>query len=153
MPVDETLPILIVDDYGAMRRIVRGLLRQLGLGHVDEAADAGTALRMLREKRYGLVISDWNMRPVSGLELLRRVRADKGLNRLPFIMVTAESKTESVIAAKEAGVSGYIVKPFTADTLRAKIAGVAGACRAAGDTSLPPLAPGRVDAGPAAGPG
>jgi two-component system chemotaxis response regulator CheY len=127
MAVDKSQPILIVDDYRTMLRIVRSLLRQLGFDHIDEATDGGMALTMLRQKRYGLVISDWNMQPVTGLELLRQVRADAELKSLPFIMITAESKTENVIAAREAGVSNYIVKPFNAETLRAKIASVASA--------------------------
>jgi two-component system chemotaxis response regulator CheY len=123
---DRNLPILIVDDYKTMLRIIRNLLRQLDFDNIDEATDGGMALSMLRQKRYGLVISDWNMQPVTGLDLLRQVRADAELKSLPFIMITAESKTENVIAAKEAGVSNYIVKPFNAETLRAKIHAVIG---------------------------
>jgi two-component system chemotaxis response regulator CheY len=123
---DKNLPILIVDDYKTMLRIIRNLLRQLDYDNIDEATDGGMALTMLRQKRYGLVISDWNMQPVTGLELLRQVRQDAELKLLPFIMITAESKTENVIAAKEAGVSNYIVKPFNAETLRAKIQAVLG---------------------------
>jgi two-component system, chemotaxis family, chemotaxis protein CheY len=126
MAVDKNLPILIVDDYKTMLRIIRNLLRQLDFDNIDEATDGGMALGMLRQKRYGLVISDWNMQPVTGLELLRQVRADPELKALPFIMITAESKTENVIAAKEAGVSNYIVKPFNAETLKAKIGAVLG---------------------------
>ncbi len=124
MKVDPNLPILIVDDYRTMLRIIRNLLRQIGFNNVDEATDGATALAKLRDRRYGLVISDWNMQPMTGLELLQAVRADPALAHLPFIMVTAESKTENVLAAKEAGVSNYIVKPFNADTLRSKIASV-----------------------------
>jgi two-component system, chemotaxis family, chemotaxis protein CheY len=126
MAVDRTLPILIVDDYRTMLRIIRNLLQQLRFSNIDEATDGGAALTRLREKRYGLVISDWNMQPVTGLELLREVRADPQLADTPFIMITAESKTENVIAARDAGVSNYIVKPFNAETLRAKIASVLG---------------------------
>lgn len=126
MAVDRSLPILIVDDYRTMLRIIRNLLQQLSFTNIDEASDGGSALARLREKRYGLVISDWNMQPVTGLELLREVRADAQLRDIPFIMVTAESKTENVLAAKDAGVSNYIVKPFNAETLRAKIASVLG---------------------------
>lgn len=125
MPIDRTLPILIVDDYGTMRRIIRGLLKQLGFDDVDEATDGATALAMLKARPYRLVVSDWHMHPVDGLELLRRMRADPALEHVPLVMITSESRTESVIAAREAGVSGYIVKPFDADTLRAKIAGLA----------------------------
>ena len=126
MAVDRSLPILIVDDYRTMLRIVRNLLHQLGFISIDEAMDGGTALARMRERSYGLVISDWNMQPVTGLELLREMRADPQLQATPFIMVTAESKTENVIAARDAGVSNYIVKPFNAETLSAKIAGVLG---------------------------
>lgn len=127
MVIDRRQPVLIVDDYGPMRRVLRSLLRQLGFADVDEAEDGAAALALLRNRRYGLVISDWNMRPVTGLDLLREVRADPGLASLPFVMLTAESKTENVIAAREAGASGYVVKPFDAQTLRAKIAGLASA--------------------------
>lgn len=125
MVIDRRQPVLIVDDYGPMRRILRSLLRQLGFADVDEAEDGAAALAQLRSRPYGLVISDWNMRPVTGLDLLREVRADPGLASLPFVMLTAESKTENVIAAREAGASSYVVKPFDAETLRAKIAGLA----------------------------
>ncbi|GBD41327.1 Chemotaxis protein CheY [bacterium HR39] len=124
MAVDRNIPILIVDDYRTMLRIIRSLLRQLDFTNVDEATDGATALRKLREKPYGLVISDWNMQPMTGLELLKAVRADPQLRDIPFIMVTAESRKENVLAAKEAGVDNYIVKPFNAETLRAKIEAV-----------------------------
>jgi two-component system, chemotaxis family, chemotaxis protein CheY len=116
--------ILVVDDYATMRRIVRNLLGQIGHADIEEAADGTEALAKLRAGKFDLVISDWNMEPMTGLELLKQVRADSVLGALPFIMVTAESKTENVIEAKKAGVSNYIVKPFTADTLKAKIATV-----------------------------
>ena len=115
------MPILIVDDYKTMLKIIRNLLKQLGFGNVDEAMDGSAALQKIRSKNYGLVISDWNMEPMSGLELLKEVRLDGKLKDVPFIMITAESKTENVIAAKEAGVNGYIVKPFTAAILKSKI--------------------------------
>ena len=115
------IPILIVDDYKTMLKIIRNLLKQLGFSNVDEATDGSVALRKIHNKNYGLVISDWNMEPMSGLQLLKEVRLDAKLKGLPFIMVTAESKTENVIAAKESGVNGYIVKPFTAATLKSKI--------------------------------
>lgn len=126
MALDCGIPILVVDDYQTMIRIIRNLLKQLGFEDVDEAADGGAALDKLRAKRYGLIISDWNMEPMTGYELLRHVRADEGLKTTPFIMVTAESKTENVIAAKKAGVDNYIVKPFNAQTLRTKIEAVCG---------------------------
>jgi len=121
MAVDLTTPILVVDDYNTMVRIIRNLLRQLGFEHVDDANDGSEALEKMRQRRYGLVISDWNMEPMTGFDLLQQVRSDPQLTATPFIMVTAESKTENVIAAKKAGVSNYIVKPFNAQTLRNKI--------------------------------
>jgi two-component system chemotaxis response regulator CheY len=124
MDFDPSMNVLVVDDYSTMVRIIRNLLRQLGFANVDDASDGSSALEKLHTKRYGLVISDWNMEPMTGFDLLRRVRADPGLGELPFIMVTAESKTENVIAAKKAGVSNYIVKPFNAQTLKAKIEAV-----------------------------
>ena len=126
MAVDKGMHILVVDDYNTMRRIIRNLLKQLGFGNVDEAADGGDAITKLREKKFDLVISDWNMEPVTGMELLKQVRADEKLKHLPFIMVTAESKPENVIAAKQAGVSNYIVKPFNAETLKTKMTSVIG---------------------------
>ena len=126
MALDCTTSVLIVDDYKTMLRIIRNLLAQIGFADIDEASDGSEALGKMREKKYGLVISDWNMEPMTGIELLREVRGDESLNRTPFIMVTAESKAENVIMAKKAGVSNYIVKPFTADTLRAKIEAVQG---------------------------
>ncbi len=121
MAVDHTMPILIVDDYGTMIRIIRNLLRQLGFEDVDDASDGQKALEKLRARRYSLVISDWNMEPMTGYELLRQVRGTPELSRTPFIMVTAEAKTDNVIAAKKAGVNNYIVKPFDAQTLKTKI--------------------------------
>ena len=124
MALDHSLSILIVDDYKTMLRIIRNLLKQVAFINVDEASDGNEALAKLQEKAYGLVISDWNMQPMTGLDLLREVRSDVSLQHLPFIMITAESKAENVIAAKEAGVNDYIVKPFNAETLKAKIASV-----------------------------
>ncbi len=119
--MDKNTNILIVDDYKTMLRIIRNLLKQLDLDNVDEASDGSEALAKLRAGNFGLVISDWNMAPMTGLDLLKEVRADARLKDLPFIMITAESKTENVVAAKQAGVSNYIVKPFNAETLREKI--------------------------------
>ncbi len=121
MASDMNMQILIVDDYKTMLKIIRNLLKQLGFSNVEEAMDGSTALQKIRGKNYGLVISDWNMEPMSGLELLKEVRLDAKLKDVPFIMITAESKSENVIAAKEAGVNGYIVKPFTAAILKSKI--------------------------------
>src|SRR5665647_2206305 len=113
MAVDLTMPVLIVDDYNTMIRIIRNLLRQIGFEHIDDANDGSQALAKMRERQYGLVISDWNMEPMTGYDLLQQVRSDPNLAETPFIMVTAESKTENVIAAKKAGVSNYIVKPLS----------------------------------------
>ncbi|MBI3705921.1 MAG: response regulator [Rhizobiales bacterium] len=121
MAVDLSMPVLIVDDYNTMVRIIRNLLKQLGFADIDDASDGSAALAKMRERQYGLVISDWNMEPMTGYDLLKQVRSDPGLSTTPFIMVTAESKTENVIAAKKAGVSNYIVKPFNAQTLKSKI--------------------------------
>ena len=121
MSADISMPILIVDDYKTMIRIIRNLLKQLGFEDVDEAADGSEALNKMRGRKYGLVISDWNMEPMTGYELLKEVRSDPSLGKTPFIMVTAESKTENVVAAKKAGVNNYIVKPFNAETLKSKI--------------------------------
>lgn len=118
--------ILVVDDYSTMRRIIRNLLNQLGYNDVEEAEDGSVALQKMRSTSYNLVISDWNMEPMTGYELLKEVRADDKLKTTPFIMVTAESKTENVIAAKEAGVTNYIVKPFNAETLKQKLTAVFG---------------------------
>jgi two-component system chemotaxis response regulator CheY len=126
MAFDLSMPILVVDDYSTMIRIIRNLLKQLGFENVDEASDGSAALAKLQTKRYGLVISDWNMEPMTGYELLKKVRSDPSLSSTPFIMVTAESKTENVVAAKQAGVNNYIVKPFNADTLKTKIEAVFG---------------------------
>lgn len=127
MAVDKKMPILIIDDYNTMRRIVRNLLKQIGFENADEAADGEEAFRKMKEKTYGLIVSDWNMEPMDGLTLLKKVRADAQLQKIPFIMVTAESKPENVIIAKKAGVSNYIVKPFNAETLKMKMASVFGA--------------------------
>jgi two-component system chemotaxis response regulator CheY len=121
MAMDKTMNVLIVDDYKTMLRIIRNLLKQLEFDNVEEATDGQEALQKLRAGNFGLVISDWNMAPMTGLDLLKEVRADARLKNLPFIMITAESKTENVVAAKAAGVSNYIVKPFNAETLRGKI--------------------------------
>ncbi len=126
MAIDNAMPILIVDDYATMIRIIRNLLKQLGFLNVDDASDGTQALERIKEKKYSLIISDWNMEPMTGYELLKQVRAAGDTARTPFIMVTAESKTENVIAAKKAGVNNYIVKPFNAQTLKGKIDAVFG---------------------------
>ena len=124
MAVDLSMPVLIVDDYNTMVRIIRNLLRQLGFEHIDDASDGSSALAKMEQRKYGLVISDWNMEPMTGYDLLQKVRANPEMSDTPFIMVTAESKTENVIAAKKAGVNNYIVKPFNAATLKTKIEAV-----------------------------
>ena len=124
MALDLSIPVLVVYDYKTMIRIIRNLLKQLGYDDVDEAQDGTEALSKMRERNYGLVISDWNMEPMTGYDFLKHVRADDALREIPFITVTAESKTENVIAAKKAGVSNYIVKPFNAETLKGKIEAV-----------------------------
>ena len=120
------LKVLVVDDQSTMRKIMRGLLEQIGFSTIAEARDGCTALGILREAHFDLVISDWNMEIMTGLDLLKEVRADKKLFKLPFIMVTVETKTENVAAAKAAGVSNYIIKPFTGALLKQKIEAVLG---------------------------
>jgi two-component system chemotaxis response regulator CheY len=124
--VNFDMRILVVDDYATMQKIERNLLKQIGFGNVDTANDGSQALQMLRLQHYDLILSDWNMEPMTGLMLLREVRNDPALKHIPFIMVTAETKQENVIAAREAGVSNYIIKPFTADTLKKKLQSVIG---------------------------
>ena len=126
MAIDKTMNVLIVDDYRTMLRIIRNLLKQIDFENVDEATDGVQALTKLRAGNFGLVISDWNMEPMTGLQLLTEVRGDAKLKDTPFIMITAESKAENVVAAKAAGVSNYIVKPFNAETLKSKIEKVLG---------------------------
>lgn len=126
MAVDKNMNVLIVDDYKTMLRIINNLLKQLGFSNIDEATDGTMALDMFKTKNYGLIISDWNMEPMSGIELLRHIRGGDINKNVPFIMITAESKTENVIAAKQAGVNNYIVKPFNAETLKAKMTAVLG---------------------------
>ncbi len=121
MSFNQNVRVLIVDDYKTMLRIIRNLLKQIGIHDVAEASDGAEAIARLRKENFGLVVSDWNMQPMTGLGLLQAVRADERLRTLPFIMVTAESKADNVVEAKLAGVSSYIVKPFNAETLREKI--------------------------------
>jgi two-component system chemotaxis response regulator CheY len=121
MIVDPALPILVVDDYQTMVRIIRNLLKQIGFENVDEASNGADALAKIETRRYGLIISDWNMEPMTGYQLLQKVREFKDRSDIPFIMITAESKTDNVVAARKAGVNHYIVKPFNAMTLKSKI--------------------------------
>ena len=121
MHLDPAMPILVVDDYQTMVKIMRNLLKQLGFENVDDAANGASALEKLQGKAYGLVISDWNMEPMTGYELLQKVREGGDNKDVPFIMVTAESKTDNIVAARKAGVSNYLVKPFNQQSLKAKI--------------------------------
>ncbi|WP_233803954.1 chemotaxis response regulator CheY [Paraburkholderia sp. HP33-1] len=119
--MDKGMKILVVDDFPTMRRIVRNLLKELGYSNVDEAEDGMAGLARLRSGSYEFVISDWNMPNLDGLAMLKEIRADASLAHLPVLMVTAESKKENIIAAAQAGASGYVVKPFTAATLDEKL--------------------------------
>jgi len=125
MAVDKNMNILVVDDYVTMIRIISNLLKQLNFVNIDQALDGRAALEKMSAKSYGLIISDWNMEPMTGLDFLKELRS-KG-NNVPFILVTAESKTENIVAARDAGVNNYIVKPFNADTLKTKLSQVLGA--------------------------
>ena len=124
--MDKNINILIVDDYKTMLRIIHSLLTQLGFNNIDEASDGSMAIRMIKEKKYELIISDWNMKPMTGIELLKNVRANENIKNTPFLMITAESKIENIMAAKQAGVSNYIVKPFNAETLKTKLISILG---------------------------
>ncbi|ABC77075.1 chemotaxis response regulator CheY [Syntrophus aciditrophicus] len=124
--MDKSIRILIVDDFATMRKVIRNLLKQVGYENIVEAEDGAIALRTLKAQKVDFVISDWNMPNMSGLELLKAVRADEELNATPFLMVTAEALQENVIAAVKAGVSNYIVKPFTAEVLNSKIEKILG---------------------------
>lgn len=115
------MKILVVDDFSTMRRIVRNLLRDLGFNNIEEADDGNTALPMLRNGKFDFLVTDWNMPGMSGMELLQAIRADENLKSLPILMVTAEAKREQIVAAAQAGVNGYVVKPFTAAVLKDKI--------------------------------
>ena len=126
MSVNMNMSILIVDDYKTMLRIVRNLLTELGFTNIAEATDGKAAFEKLKKESFDLIISDWNMEPMTGYELLRAVRSDDGLRKTPFIMVTAESKAENVVAEKKAGVNNYIIKPFNAATLKQKMKRVIG---------------------------
>lgn len=121
MQLDTNMRILIVDDYATMLRILRNLLKQLGFENVHEASDGQAALKQFETNKYDLVISDWNMEPMTGFDLLRAVRSNPETAATKFIMITAESATENVIAAKRAGVNNYIIKPFTSEILQGKI--------------------------------
>jgi two-component system chemotaxis response regulator CheY len=119
--LDKNMKILVVDDFSTMRRIIKNLLRDLGFTNTDEADDGNTALPMLQSGKYDFLITDWNMPGMTGIDLLRAVRADGALKTLPVLMVTAEAKRDQIVAAAQAGVNGYVVKPFTAAVLKEKI--------------------------------
>ena len=125
--INQNLPVLVVDDFKTTIRIVHSLLRQLGYENLDEAANGEEALRKLETKDYGLVLSDWNMEPMTGLELLKRLRATAKGKRTPFVMIPAETTTDNVTAARQAGADGYIIKPFTAAVLKEKLSSIAAA--------------------------
>ncbi len=119
--VDKNIKILVVDDFSTMRRIIRNLLREIGFNNFEEAEDGVQALQKLRSQSIDFVVSDWNMPNMQGIDLLRTIRADSQLQHIPVLMVTAEAKRENILEAAHAGVNGYIVKPFTAETLREKL--------------------------------
>jgi two-component system chemotaxis response regulator CheY len=119
--LNKDMKILVVDDFSTMRRIIKNLLRDLGFSNTDEADDGNTALPMLQTGKYDFLVTDWNMPGMTGIELLQHVRADANLKTLPVLMVTAEAKRDQIVAAAQAGVNGYVVKPFTAAVLKEKI--------------------------------
>jgi len=121
MGFDTSIKVLVVDDFATMRRIVKGVLKQLGFNDIIEAEDGNMALKELQKEKIGLIVSDWNMPNMTGLDLLKAVRADEKLKNTPFLMVTAEGQKENVVQAVQAGVSNYIVKPFTPETFSAKL--------------------------------
>lgn len=119
--MDKNMKILVVDDFSTMRRIIKNLLKDLGFSNIQEADDGSTALPMLQQGDFDFVVTDWNMSGMQGIDLLRAIRADDKLKHLPVLMVTAEAKKEQIVAAAQAGVNGYVVKPFTAATLKEKL--------------------------------
>ena len=116
------MKILVVDDFSTMRRIIKNLLRDLGFANIQEADDGNTALPMLKQGDFDFVVTDWNMPGMQGIDLLKAIRADTSLKHIPVLMVTAEAKKEQIVAAAQAGVNGYVIKPFTAATLKEKLA-------------------------------
>jgi two-component system chemotaxis response regulator CheY len=120
--LDKNMKILVVDDFSTMRRIIKNLLKDLGFANIQEADDGSTALPMLQQGDFDFVVTDWNMPGMQGIDLLRAIRADANLKHIPVLMVTAEAKKEQIIAAAQAGVNGYVIKPFTAATLKEKLA-------------------------------
>jgi two-component system chemotaxis response regulator CheY len=120
--LDKKMKILVVDDFSTMRRIIKNLLKDLGFANIQEADDGNTALPMLQQGDFDFVVTDWNMPGMEGIDLLRAIRADANLKHIPVLMVTAEAKKEQIVAAAQAGVNGYVIKPFTAATLKEKLA-------------------------------
>jgi two-component system chemotaxis response regulator CheY len=119
--LDKNMKVLVVDDFSTMRRIVKNLLRDLGFTNIQEADDGSTALPMLQSGDFDFVVTDWNMPGMQGIDLLKAIRADSSLSHIPVLLITAEAKKQQIIMAAQAGVNGYIVKPFTAGTLKTKI--------------------------------
>ncbi|WP_426358490.1 chemotaxis response regulator CheY [Pseudocolwellia sp. HL-MZ19] len=119
--MDKNMKVLVVDDFSTMRRIIKNLLRDIGFTNIQEADDGSTALPMLQSSEFDFVVTDWNMPGMQGIDLLRAIRADDTLSHIPVLMVTAEAKKEQIVMAAQAGVNGYIVKPFTAATLKTKL--------------------------------
>ncbi|HMS85427.1 MAG TPA: chemotaxis response regulator CheY [Nitrospira sp.] len=122
MPADPSMKILIVDDMVTMRRIVKNVLKQLGFSNIDEAENGQDGLQKLKSSKYDFVVSDWNMPVMTGIDMLRAIRADEQLKTIPVLMVTAEAQQKNLVEAVQAGVSNYIVKPFTAETMQEKLA-------------------------------
>lgn len=121
MPADLNMKVLVVDDMSTMRRIVKNILKQLGFSNMEEAENGQEGLQKLRSDTYGFVVSDWNMPVMTGIDMLRAIRADEKLKHIPVLMVTAEAQKENLVEAIQAGVSNYIVKPFTAETMQEKL--------------------------------
>jgi two-component system chemotaxis response regulator CheY len=119
--MDLNMKVLIVDDFATMRRILKNVLKQIGFTNINEADDGKTALKELKKERYDLILCDWNMPEMTGLELLNRVRSDNELGKIPFVMVTAEAQKDNILEAVKAGVSNYVVKPFTLETISEKL--------------------------------
>jgi len=122
MPADPNMKIMVVDDMSTMRRIVKNILKQIGFSNVDEAENGQEALEKLKADTFGFIVSDWNMPVMTGIDMLRAIRSDEALKHIPVLMVTAEAKKENIVEAVQAGVSNYIVKPFTAESLQEKMA-------------------------------
>lgn len=125
--MDLNMKVLVVDDFATMRRIIKNVLKQIGFNHILEADDGTSALGILKDNAVDLIISDWNMPQMTGLELLKKIRNEESTKKIPFLMVTAEAQKDNVLQAVQAGVSNYIVKPFTADAVKGKLSQIFGA--------------------------